>query len=124
MGLDMYAYAVEKGDAIGALQIKQDCKTEQLHYWRKHHDLHGWMCKLFMEKGGEGDFNCKVLELTNDDLDALQKSLAFNALPHTTGFFFGENPPDDETLADDRYFIEKARQAIKDGKAVYYDSWW
>jgi len=124
MGLDMYAYAVEKGDAIGALKIKEDCKPSQIHYWRKHHDLHGWMHNLFLLKGGDGDFNCQVLQLDNDDLDSLQEALTADVLPHTTGFFFGENPPDAETLDDDMDFIEKSRQAIKDGKIVYYDSWW
>jgi hypothetical protein len=124
MGLDMYAFAVEKADAIDPLTLKPDCNREKLHYWRKHHDLHGWMQDLFIQKGGEGDFNCQVIELDDDELDSLEVALLDGNLPCTTGFFFGNNPPDAESIKDDLEFIAKARQAIKDGKAVYYDSWW
>ena len=58
------------------------------------------------------------------DLDALQIDLLKNALPETTGFFFGNNPPDAESLSNDLKFIQKARDAINEGYAVYYDSWW
>jgi hypothetical protein len=47
-----------------------------------------------------------------------------NDLPKTTGFFFGDNPPDEESVKKDLEFIQKARDAIKAGKAVFYDSWW
>jgi hypothetical protein len=45
-------------------------------------------------------------------------------LPQTTGFFFGDNPPDNESLSNDLKFIQAARDAIAAGDAVYYDSWW
>jgi hypothetical protein len=45
-------------------------------------------------------------------------------VPETQGFFFGDNPPDLDTLANDLKFIQKARDAIADGDYVYYDSWW
>lgn len=124
MGLDMYAFAVEKCDAVDSLTIKKDCASDRLHYWRKHHDLHGWMQNLYNTKGGCEDFNCQVVELNDEDLDSLEVALLDNELPTTTGFFFGNNPPNAETLKDDLEFISKARKAIKEGKAVYYDSWW
>jgi hypothetical protein len=121
MGLDMYAFAVAKEDAIDSLTIKGDCNRERLHYWRKHHDLHGWMHELFVDKGGVGDFNCQVVQLDEDDLDSLEVGVEERCLPTTTGFFFGNNPQDDESVKDDIEFINKARQAIKEGKVVYYD---
>jgi hypothetical protein len=125
MGLDMYAYAVSKADAISELEIAKDAEREELHYWRKHHDLHGWMEKLYRDKGGDADsFNCIPVELTVDDLDNLQQTLLDDNLPRTRGFFFGDNPPDLETMRNDLMFVQKCRIAIKEGKVVYYDSWW
>ena len=125
MGLDMYAYAVSKRDAIGEFEMAQDSEKEELHYWRKHHDLHGWMENLYRDKGGDADsFNCIPVELTVDDLDNLQQALLEDNLPRTSGFFFGDNPPDLETMREDLMFVQKCRIAIKEGKVVYYDSWW
>jgi hypothetical protein len=125
MGLDMYAYAVSKRDAIGEFEMAQDSEKEELHYWRKHHDLHGWMENLYRDKGGDADsFNCIPVELTLDDLDNLQQALLDDNLPRTSGFFFGDNPPDLETMREDLMFVQKCRIAIKEGKVVYYDSWW
>lgn len=125
MGLDMYAFAVAKQDAIGDFEMEQDCEKEELYYWRKHHDLHGWMENLYRGKGGDAEsFNCIPVELTLDDLDDLQQALLDDNLPRTQGFFFGDNPPDLETMREDLMFIQKCRIAIKEGKVVYYDSWW
>lgn len=128
MGLDMFAYAVNLEDAIGDFDIAKDedrvMKTEELYYWRKHHDLHGWMEALYRKKGGQGEFNCCALRLTEEDLDALESDVTRQLLPETTGFFFGNNPPNDETVSRDSEFIKKARETIAEGKAVYYDSWW
>ena len=130
MGLDMFVYSVpeslvaDKGDTDVVLELAREAK-EDVHYWRKHHDLHGWMENLYREKGGSAQsFNCTNVRLTEEDLDNLKKDLLESQLPQTQGFFFGENPPDDETLVDDLEFIVKARDAIKSGKAVFYDSWW
>jgi len=40
------------------------------------------------------------------------------------GFFFGEQTIYPEQLESVATFIAKARQALADGNAVYYDSWW
>jgi hypothetical protein len=130
MGLDMYAWVVSKDDAVDDLTIRTeaDGRTEEmseLYYWRKHHDLHGWMERLYRNKGGDKQsFNCCPVRLHENDLNALEFDLLNNMLPKTQGYFFGTNPPDDESLKDDLKFIELARDAIKDGNAVYYDSWW
>lgn len=136
MGLDQYAWA-RKG---------KPCKDEEgynvwpegeeeLAYWRKHPNLQGWMENLWHEKGCPdgneetansmfgSDFNCVDLELTLDDLDALEQSLDESALPETAGFFFGENS-DDHYAETDREFIVSARAAIKQGYKVVYSSWW
>ena len=106
------------------------------------------MEELWIDKGkpfnGEldespmGDFNCVPVELTMKDLDALEDDVNRKVLPETGGFFFGSDSFDwDEDddgnklpegdyyyKATDLQFIKDARKAIKEGKKVYYSSWW
>ena len=129
MGLDMYAWRVPADKAVDDFTIdKKDDgyeAMEELFYWRKHHDLHGYMEQLYRRKGGpKVEFNCERLRLTNEDLDDLEATIKARQLPETTGFFFGNNPPDAETDDNDLQFIAKARQVLAEGDAVYYDSWW
>lgn len=130
MGLDMFVWRVAANDAMDDLTIRaekdgREQELQELWYWRKHHDLHGWMEKLYRNKGGTAEsFNCVPVRLYTHDLDALQFDLLDGSLPQTTGFFFGDNPPDDESLKNDLKFIQAARDAIAAGDAVYYDSWW
>jgi len=123
MGLDQYAYAVDK-----------DNNKTEICYWRKHPNLQGWMENLWETKGrphahedkdiaGLSDFNCVPLELTKEDLDSLEQSLESNNLPETTGFFFG-NDSDDTYRQQDVEFIQAARNALDNGNKVVYDSWW
>ena len=95
----------------------------ELASWRKHPNLQGWMQELYYEKGGEGEFNCVDVELTFEDLDALEATLDEEELPETVGFFFGSNA-DDHYAEADREFIREARAAIKKGYTVVYSSWW
>ena len=81
------------------------------------------MESLWNVKGNDGEFNCQDLELTLDDLDNLEKSLDNEALPQTTGFFFGDDA-DEHYAEQDREFIVQARAAIKQGYTVIYSSWW
>jgi hypothetical protein len=129
MGLDMYAWRVKAEDAISDFEIARNeedsAKVEEFFYWRKHHDLHGWMERLYRVKGGTKEsFNCVSVRLTMADLNALENDVLNNLLPETQGFFFGTNPPDDYSKNQDMEFIGKAKVAIAAGDAVYYDSWW
>ena len=129
MGLDMYAWQVKPEYALGDFEVTRGDDDEnfldELHYWRKHHDLHGWMERLYRAKGGtDPDFNCIKVRLTSEDLDRLEKDVRDNQLPQTKGFFFGDNPPNEDSIQRDMLFINKARAAIAGGMAVYYDSWW
>ncbi|OES24494.1 hypothetical protein [Alteromonas macleodii] len=150
MGLDMYAYRMRQADAsanakkqgfcgnaenllkivtwtegiFGGQCVNTDGKLTQIHYWRKHHDLHGLMQETAEHYGYEGEFNCDFLLLTEEDLDRIEARIKDNSMPETTGFFFGHYPPDEETQEDDLQFITAAREAIKEGDLVYYSSWW
>ncbi|QDT07469.1 hypothetical protein K227x_58960 [Rubripirellula lacrimiformis] len=120
MGLDMYANFTTE-------TIKQpvDFKVgsaTQIHCWRKHPDLHGWMQHLYYDKGGQQDFNCVPVVLDLDDLDRLELTMKAGSLPQTQGFFFGTS--DGTELDDDFDFLDKARRAIAEGYTVFYQAWW
>ncbi|WP_430450713.1 phosphoglycerate kinase [Rhodopirellula europaea] len=120
MGLDMYAMTTTE-----VLEKEVDFKvddTGELHYWRKHPNLHGWMERLYYDKGGTEDFNCVPVVLNVTDLDQLEIDIQSGDLPDTSGFFFGESEGNESE--DDLEFIAKARRAIADGQTVFYDSWW
>ena len=139
MGLDQYAtarkgeprtvkseYTYTDQDGVekeGFEEYLEWDDTIQLAEWRKHPNLQGWMQELYYEKGGEGEFNCVDLELTLNDLNALEATLDEEELPETVGFFFGSNA-DDHYAEADREFIVQARAALKKGYKVFYSSWW
>jgi hypothetical protein len=120
MGLDMYALTLTERPA-SEVDFDADGAT-RIHYWRKHPNLHGWMERLYREKGGAELFNCTNLLLTAADVDALETDIRAGNLPKTAGFFFGES--DGSETDDDLKFIAKARDAIAAKLAVIYSSWW
>jgi len=139
MGLDQYAYKVKKGhiskpvdftfsvfdeDSGEWNRVIPDEDYSEIAYWRKHHDLQGWMKNLYIQKGGTGSqFNCDKLLLTSEDLDRLEHDVENNLLPSTSGFFFGSDNTDyykNPTLI----FIKDALRAIEEGYDIVYDSWW
>lgn len=124
MGLDMYAWSVNENDVISETKFAEDADKTEIFYWRKHHNLHGWMRNLYYDKNGEGEFNCVPVRLRISDLVELQSVILAHGLPETEGFFFGNNPPDEESDEQDLLFIAKALSEINRGRAVFYDSWW
>jgi hypothetical protein len=123
MGLDMYALSTKAKPETEVDFSTKNFEQTELHYWRKHPNLHGWMQNLYDMKGGTSpDFNgdCVVLDIL--DLDNLEGDIKNGNLPDTSGFFFGQSQPDSDL--DDLDFVNKAREEIKNGKTVYYTSWW
>jgi hypothetical protein len=128
MGLDQYAYYCDPA-FIGPNEVDfEEGPIEDRNnfcYWRKHPGLQGWMEELYRKKGGkEESFNCVPLRLMPEDLDALYDAVDSGNLPHTSGFFFGSMKDDDEVREKDIDFIRQARKLIREGRAVYYSSWW
>lgn len=124
MGLDMYAFAL-KGEVKTEVDFDTNNLTDEVEvaYWRKHPNLHGWMEELYYQKGGSDDsFNGSKVVLTKTDLDSLEQDIIDGNLPQTSGFFFGQT--DGSERDGDLEFVSKAREAIKEGKIVYYTSWW
>lgn len=121
MGLDMYAFTLcQRPEAPVDFDAKD---AVELHYWRKHPNLHGWMESLYRDKGGADEsFNCVNLELTREEIEWLEADIRSGKLPPTSGFFFGAS--DGSETEDDLTFIAKAREAISAGLTVCYSSWW
>jgi hypothetical protein len=114
MGLDQFAYKIMDyiPESSTGFEDEFHKKTyEELYYWRKNHNLHAWMEELYIAKGGTDEFNCKVLLLTMDDIKNLEQWL-------------NENEDDDDKKGNTLTFCELAIDAIKNGYAIIYDSWW
>ena len=134
MGLDMYAFTVsakDAGDNVVDLKrydendVHEVIPSTKIFYWRKFNALHAWMQDLYRMKGGTaGSFNCNTVRLDAKDLDRLEMDTGNNKLVPINGFFFGEQTIYPEDLESVTAFIAKAREALADGQAVYYDSWW
>ena len=148
MGLDMYAYVATRA---GQQEEHYDSSTyndltnewtspvekpREIAYWRKHPNLHGWMERLWESKGKPGYdqadpspmndgpmFNGIELELTAEDLDALERAVVHGQLPSTQGFFFGDNA-DEHYRESDLEFIKNARAELFFGLKVFYNSSW
>jgi hypothetical protein len=135
MGLDQYAYVAARAGQQDEFYktskyiedtdewVSETAKPREIAYWRKHPNLHGWMHKLWNEKGNAGDFNGDELELTWEDLDRLEYVVKHKELPSTSGFFFGD-PSDDYYREQDLEFIKAARAELFMGLKVFYNSSW
>lgn len=134
MGLDMYAYTAP-AEMVGDKQtdhnelIFKDGHAvagvdRDFAYWRKFNNLHQWMESLYYRKGGERtSFNCVTVRLMPDDLDRLEAEAS--KLSPGSGFFWGdENEMTQGDIDEVNTFIKRSREAIAEGKAVLYDSWW
>ena len=127
MGLDQNAYKV-KSDYDSDTRTDTTTKTE-LHYWRKHNRLQGWMEELYRSKGGQDECNCVDVRINEEDLDTLEQAILDKELPETGGFFFGSDSYEDYEgeygyKDSDIEFIQKAREALKGGWSIVYSCWW
>ena len=125
MGLDMYAFSTKAKPKTDVDFETKNFKPEEVFYWRKHPNLHGWMQNVYDMKGGTSDsFNGDCVVLDSEDLDNLEADIREGNLPDTSGFFFGESSNEDEENENDLLFVTKAKEAIANGKTIYYTSWW
>ena len=147
MGLDQYAYVAARAgqreewwDGAELDPATKDyvnhkvTQPRELAYWRKHPNLQGWMESLWKHKMHQANrdieesewdssFNGIELELTAEDLDALERAVKKRQLPKTSGFFFG-NDSDQHYYQHDLEFIRQARAELFLGLKVFYNSSW
>jgi len=126
MGLDAWFHSLE-GERTRE-NFNKNCR--ELAYWRKFWPLHSWMERQWRlagkpmpwEEDHEDDFNVVPVELTTPILDALEHDFR-NRLNE----FDDPDIPAVDYLEGGNAFIRKiyeARQALADGLAVFYYSWW
>lgn len=119
MGLDMYVKST-RVPPPAPVDFEEQESDQEVFYWRKHPNLHGWMEQLYLQKGGSKEFNVTPVQLEEADIERLAREL--KALPHTEGFFFGRSQPEDDDQTE--AFIALARGLLKEGNYLYYTSWW
>ena len=125
MGLDQFVLV--KAD-------RQPAPHRVIGQWRKHPNLHGWMEDLWLDKGkpdgADGrEFNCVELPLLEEDILFCMEAIQNKQLPHTEGFFFGD---EDEWSEDEREsqrqedlaIMKECLAEVQSGREVIYDSWW
>jgi hypothetical protein len=121
---DEFYEGAEWDDALKEHRNPNVNRPREIAYWRKHPNLHGWMEKLAEQKKLSYDsFNGIEMELTAEDLDALEYAVKKRQLPATSGFFFGDNA-DQHYYKNDLKFIQEARAEMFLGLKVFYNSSW
>jgi hypothetical protein len=138
MGLDQFAYRIKKGVVTEDVDFSTEKYNEEtldydvvvdkteIHYWRKHPAMQGWMKELYESKGGEEpSFNCVNVKVSEEDLLELQRDIKNDSLASRFegGFFFGEEKSN-ELKDDDLEFISKGLESYSKGYEIYYSSWW
>lgn len=124
--IEKRAYYERRDQALEALKTKDILDTD-FSYWRKFNNLHGWMERLYREKGGtQESFNCTTVRLDPADLDRLERDAkAGENLDPTGGFFFGSAEVLDEDDRNDILeFVQRSREAIGFGYVILYSCWW
>ena len=137
MGLDQYLYAKRLSEQAIVTNSEDVVETIDVATWRKHPNLQGFMENIwrtkyedYIKKLEEENpnsmftlFNLQKVGLSLEDLNTWEQAVINEELPDTTGFFFGSDS--DEWYKDyDLKTIKKAKELIKEGYLIFYDSWW
>ena len=113
MGLDMYIFTSKTGPPDSE-------SDEEIAYWRKHPDLHGWIVRHLTP----GRDDCEPIPLVPAVVDALIEAVKKEELTKTSGFFFGasESADQDDTLKK----LSRVRKIMTDepNTLVYYQASW
>lgn len=133
MGLDMYMFSTEKNNVsefdenTHTIEVKNPDLVEEFDYWRKFNAFHGWVEDYYNKLGGEEEFNCIKVPVTDRFLKELEEVVKERGLKPTPGFFFGSQ----EELEDEEYelleeLIVKCRDFLAESSenVLFYDSWW
>lgn len=114
MGLDMYLFSVakEKVPANKDIEVELDnLEHNQFAYWRKHHSLHHYMQALYESRGGKKEFNCITVRLFEKDIELIKAAIIDLTIKSSN-------------RSNDIQHLDAAMEALRQGKAVFYDSWW
>ena len=72
MGLDMMVYRTSE-HIQDYVDFDEPEDAEEVFYWRKHPNLHGWMEKLYYEKDGEDQEFSGPVTLTKKETSRFRK---------------------------------------------------
>ena len=116
------------GRGPGAVRKYADadwCDYQELAYWRKHPDLHGYIVQTF----ADGVDECQEIPLTAAQLRHVADACRGRALPHTEGFFFGQSAwiyDDDPEDSESAAMLRKAADWLEavPGRSVHYQASW
>ena len=116
MGLDMYLTGTRYFCNPGRTRGERKAELIDLGYWRKHPDMHGYIVKSFA--GGVDE--CQEIDLSADHLRKVIAAILADALPKTTGFFFGVS--DGTEKAEDLQIFREALAWIEADDAIAWRS--
>tara|TARA_R100001244_G_scaffold117281_1_gene87264 strand:- start:545 stop:925 length:381 start_codon:yes stop_codon:yes gene_type:complete len=126
MGLDQWAIAHKTVNILGhPTQVVREIAS-----WRKHNRLQGWAESVYSRQGGTEEFNFVPIDLTLDDIITLEETIKCGNLPETEGFFFGQDSYSDMNhyfefvYEKDKQFCQSAKQLMREGWQIFYNSWW
>ena len=123
MGLDMYLTGERYFWKREYKRGERKADLIDLGYWRKHPNLHGFIVEAF----ADGEDDCRKIDLNGDRIRQIIAAVEAAALPHTTGFFFGES--DGSEKEEDLIILHEALRWLeteeKDVKRyIYYQASW
>ena len=118
-GIEMIAHEVD-GNKLSPEEIQKAISTESEMMKRIKLEH---LASAAINVAKSRVFNRQYIRLNVGDLDQLEMAVNLGELPPTQGFFFGDDSSDHYKEYDLK-IIEAAREAIKLGLDVYYDSWW
>lgn len=109
-----------------------DIYTEEIGYWRKHSDLHGFLTKLYYETTPKAyqveSFNCEYLVITREMIAHLigmsaRQLAGEQAFEHAEGFFWGASNPEDweDTI---KILTHALTTTNFEEETILYCSWW
>ena len=110
MGLDMYF---------------EDKNGNEICYFRKHSDLHGWLQERWLEANPDkqpDDFNCTKFPITQDILDGMKELCNQTEHEHYSGFFWGESSKED--WEETKQLCDDIQNMLDEDETVNYYSWW
>ena len=136
MGLDQYAFQRNKNTKLNGEYTEED--RDNIKYeWRKHARLQVFMRDLYRQNNPNAKMGTytlgwngiDIVELTSEDLTALQKAIETDYYEYFAddGFFWGQQWQEEmakEYKDQDIEFVKWAKEEIENGNKVFYNSSW
>lgn len=124
MGLDMWFEAFPANVTEEVLNSEEKpCEGQEVAYFRKHSDLHGWLTEKWLERHPEEtDFNTSYMEITPELLSQMADYANQSEHEHHQGFFWGQSYDSDWERTKE--VCEQIKDILDEGRKVFYYSWW